>query len=70
MAVEASWRANMRVRGRAVVDMTLLSVLCGATQAAAGGASTRSRVIPLPAAVALYGPHLSGQGLGVSNHAK
>jgi hypothetical protein len=60
----------MRGRGRAVVDMTLLSVLCRATQAAAGGASTRSEVMPLPVVVELYGPHFSRQGLGVSDHAK
>jgi hypothetical protein len=60
----------MRACSGALVGMTFLSVLCRAAEAAARVACAGSRVMPFPAAVALHGPDLSRQGLGIGDHAK
>jgi hypothetical protein len=54
----------------AVGGMALLSVLCRATEAAAGVARAGSRVMLFPVVVALHGLDPSSHGLGVGNHAK
>jgi hypothetical protein len=50
--------------------MTFLSMLCRAAEAVARVTCAGSRVMLFLVVVALHGPDLSRQGLGVSNHAK
>jgi hypothetical protein len=60
MAMQTPWGADMGGWGRAVISVTLLSVLRRAAEATAGVASAGSGVIPFPTVVVLYSFYPSG----------